>query len=438
MLRFIHTSDWHLGATLREGSIEEEQRQFLGWLIEEIRASEADVLVVAGDVFHQRNPSNRAEKLYYDFLVACERKTALKKIVVVGGNHDSPSKLEAPGQLLEHLSVKVVGTVWADRESWRALLVPVQDQTGAVLGVVAAVPYVSEARLGISGVGKDAEEIGREFRARFGELYRYVCDVAREQYGEVPLVATGHLTVYGNQAPEEGDFHSQIHQIGTIEAMPPAIFDERIDYVALGHIHRMFPIREAGRPAKAEARIWYSGTPVPTAFTELSPRFVLLVEIEEAGAALRVEKRQVPRFRDLFTLQGSTEEALVQAAQVVATRELAPYVYVRLENREREPGTEVVREIERVLRERLGEEKGARIVDFREILVRAPGEEHSAAPLELEEMEMEEVFADLYRRKYGVEEVPAEILQAFRELRVHEEDSEWEAMQTAWPLVDEV
>src|SRR5690554_2617843 len=59
ILRFLHTSDWHLGVTMQGASCEEEQALFLDWLIETIKEKSIDVLIVAGDIFHRDQPPAR-------------------------------------------------------------------------------------------------------------------------------------------------------------------------------------------------------------------------------------------------------------------------------------------------------------------------------------------------------------------------------------------
>ena len=115
-VRILHTSDWHLGVSINNQRCVDEQRRFLGWLADQIRERAIDVLLVAGDVFHYASPSNTARELYYDFLVESASIETLDKVVVVGGNHDSPSGLDAPRQVLGSLDVHVVGGLPYDAE----------------------------------------------------------------------------------------------------------------------------------------------------------------------------------------------------------------------------------------------------------------------------------------------------------------------------------
>lgn len=103
-LTILHTSDWHLGRRLYGRLRYEEFEAFLNWLQETISARQVDVLIVAGDIFDTMTPSNRAQALYYEFLGKVST-LCCQHIVIVAGNHDSPSLLDAPRDFLTALFV---------------------------------------------------------------------------------------------------------------------------------------------------------------------------------------------------------------------------------------------------------------------------------------------------------------------------------------------
>ena len=99
-MRILHTSDWHLGVSTGPASRIEEQRWFLDWLLNQLSALQIDVLIIAGDVFDTMHPSAEASAMYYEFLAQIGA-TGVRDVVVIGGNHDSPSRLDAPKALLQ-------------------------------------------------------------------------------------------------------------------------------------------------------------------------------------------------------------------------------------------------------------------------------------------------------------------------------------------------
>jgi exonuclease SbcD len=433
-VRLLHTSDWHLGTAIKQVDCQEEQERFLSWLISTLDRREIDVLVVAGDIFEYTSPSNAAQKLYYGFLAGCSRIDSLRKIVVVAGNHDSPSGLEAPRELLGHLDVHVVGALPRDEEKWSECLVPVENDAGEVETVVAAVPYVQEARLGVSLGDGDESELRRQYQEAFGRLYKQLADEALETWPGASLVATAHMTVYGEgNEPQKGDFHSGIHhtarpepetdnqefeelrRIGTIEAMGPQIFDERFAYVALGHIHRPMPVG-------GTRHIRYCGTPVATSLAEDTPqRQVIQVDLGHSvtPADLPIEVVQVPKWREIFELDGSEDELVEALANMKSEAELPPVVFLRVQL-----GPDDVAGVDRIgtFKEKIEEhhEVGKRpiIVEMREHydLSVDGGEPNKKLP-PLEDLSYLDVFEAMYRRKHPKQGTPpSRLVEKFRQI----------------------
>lgn len=327
-MRILHTSDWHLGISTGPASRTDEQGAFLDWLLELLSAQAVDALVVAGDVFDSMHPSAEAQALYYRFL-ARVGSTGVRDVVVVGGNHDSPSRLDAPRALLEAVDVHVVGGVPPGEERWHRMLAPLRERgSDEVAAVCLAVPYVHEYRLGIRGTDQDREATRAAFTAAFSGLYTDLADRALAAHPGATLLATGHLTL-GSESTRE-DYPHEIHQVGTIEGLPATILDPRIRYAALGHIHRAYPI--AGSTAR------YCGTPIPYALNEMAtPRRVLIVDLKE-GAESTVSPVLVPRSRDLVQLAGPPDDVLTELAALTWSTHLPPLVHVRIQTSMAVPG----------------------------------------------------------------------------------------------------
>nr|NJM04751.1 exonuclease subunit SbcD [Desulfobacula sp.] len=91
-MKFLHTSDWHIGRSLYGRKRYDEFSAFLDWLAGFIEARGMDALLVAGDIFDTGTPSNRAQELYYGFLRRVSA-SCCRHVVIIAGNHDSPSFL---------------------------------------------------------------------------------------------------------------------------------------------------------------------------------------------------------------------------------------------------------------------------------------------------------------------------------------------------------
>lgn len=107
-MRFIHTSDWHLGKNLEGHSRIEEQKMFCSDFVKIVEDNDIDMVVIAGDIYDTANPSAEAEKLFYSTVskIAANGKRC---VVVIAGNHDSPERIEAASPLAFEQGILLFG-----------------------------------------------------------------------------------------------------------------------------------------------------------------------------------------------------------------------------------------------------------------------------------------------------------------------------------------
>ncbi|WP_020567609.1 exonuclease SbcCD subunit D C-terminal domain-containing protein [Neolewinella persica] len=340
-MRILHTSDWHLGHRLYERDRTAEHRAALAWLLDTIEEQKVELLVVAGDIFDTMNPSNTARGLYYNFLGELQR-TGCKAAIIVGGNHDSPSLLDAPAELMRHLNLHVVGGAKSDLNDQVFLLDLASlrpSEVGAAAGakkkeegavLVAAVPYLRDKDLKYSIAGESPEDRKQRMRAAILTHYQEIGAAVKARQGDtkVPILATGHLFAAGSEDAEDKASHIYLADKNNIEA---GQFPASFDYVALGHIH------QAQRVGGKE-NVRYSGSLVPLTFGEArQPQSVCVFDLSKAGQEVDVQKITVPRFRELKSVRGTAEEvlselkALTLMEKVLESSQLAPWVEVRVE-----------------------------------------------------------------------------------------------------------
>lgn len=294
-MRLLHTSDWHIGRALHERKRYDEMEVFLNWLASCIESEGIDVLLVAGDVFDSTTPSNRAQELYYRFLCRVTA-TAHRHVVVIAGNHDSPSFLNAPREILKSLRVHVVGSASPVPEEEVFVLTGADGEPRLI---VCAVPYLRDRDIRTADPGESVEEKERKIIEGIRTHYRLVGEAAEEtrrRLGKpVPIVAMGHLFAAGGRTAE-GDGVRELY-IGSLAQVGKDVFPECIDYLALGHLH--IPQRVGG-----EDCLRYCGSPLPMGFGEArQEKNVILVDCI-AGRLPAVRPVPVPRFQELASLRG--------------------------------------------------------------------------------------------------------------------------------------
>ncbi|MBN2797946.1 MAG: exonuclease SbcCD subunit D C-terminal domain-containing protein [Deltaproteobacteria bacterium] len=388
-MRLIHTSDWHLGHTLGTFSRTLEHQAFLDWLAERLEEHGVDALLIAGDVFDSANPPASAQGMWFAFLAAVHRRLPALQVLVVGGNHDSAARLDAPGPVLEDLSVRVVGGVpRRDGEiAWEEMVLPLRGASGQVEALVAAVPFLRGSDL--PQVGEDEDPLIEGTRAFYA---RVVTAAATRRAEGQALVGTGHCYLVGGALSSDSE---RVIQRGNQAALPADIFGPELDYVALGHLHRP---QQVGSP-----RLRYSGSPISLSVTERDyPHQVLLVDLD-GGALAGVTPLLFPPPVRLIRIpeRGAAASEVVLAAcrELPAAGDLPrdQWPLVELWVAQREPDLGLRAAVDQAL-----EGRAARLVHMR---VRAEGTGAALGDGEeaqrLEDLALEEVFRLAWTRHYA-------------------------------------
>ncbi|ABQ26169.1 exonuclease SbcCD subunit D C-terminal domain-containing protein [Geotalea uraniireducens] len=403
-MKILHTSDWHIGRALYGRKRYEEFEQFLDWLIGCIETEGIEALLVAGDVFDNGTPSNRALELYYRFL--CRVAGAgCRHVVVTAGNHDSPSLLNAPREVLRHLNVHVVGCMAEAADE----LVVLNDSDGKPGLIVCAVPYLRDRDIRRAEAGETFEDKGRKLVEGIRDHYRQVGEAAvakRSEFGgELPIIAMGHLFTSGGQTVE-GDGVRELY-VGNLGQVRADVFPDCFDYLALGHLH------VAQRVNGSDVRR-YSGAPIPMSFGEAGQRKIV-VAVNAGTEGVTVREIPVPGFQSLATVRGDWKRV---SERIAALKKEAVSVWLEVIYE----GDEVIGDLQERLRELIDgsaleilRAKNMRLVE--RTLSRMATEET------LDDLTVDDVFARCLDAHAVPQEQQAELVAAFRETvaALHEE-----------------
>jgi exonuclease SbcD len=333
-MRILHTSDWHLGQHFIGKSRAAEHQAFFSWLKQQIITLDADVLLVAGDIFDTATPPSYARELYHQLIVDLQPTGV--QLVLLGGNHDSVAVLQESAALLKCLHTTVVPGYHTDIN---AHLIPLTRKNGGVGAVLAAVPFLRPRDLSQRDDGKSqpgqtaaekANQLQQQISQVYQELYQGAAELASElqtqqdQTAPLPLIATGHLTTVGASSSESV---REIY-IGTLEALPASCLPP-FSYIALGHIH------QAQKVAGSDF-IRYSGSPIALSFDEASQQKQLfLVDFQQDPAnseltAPTVSSIDIPCFQPLLSLKSDLASLKQQLQPALAKLSAGEQLWLEL------------------------------------------------------------------------------------------------------------
>ena len=308
-MKVLHTSDWHIGRSLYGRKRYKEFSAFLDWLAQTIEDEKVDALLVAGDVFDTSTPSHRAQELYYRFLCRVAA-SCCRHVVVIAGNHDSPTFLNAPKELLKAIDVHVVGNASENPED--EVLVLRNERNDPEL-IVCAVPYLRDRDIRVAEAGESVEDKERKLIDGIRSHYAAVAAIAeqkREELGaDIPIVGMGHLFTAGGQTID-GDGVRELY-VGSLAHVTAGIFPKCFDYLALGHLH-------VPQKVNGSETIRYSGSPLPMGFGEAKQQ-KSVCQVEFHSTVASVQLIDVPVFQKLERVKGDWDGISSRILELSAT-----------------------------------------------------------------------------------------------------------------------
>lgn len=306
-MKIIHTSDWHLGATLYGHDRLDDHREMLRQLTETVASEQPDAMLVSGDIFDNSTPSAAAERLLDSALMelADAGKPGMK-IILTSGNHDSPSRHTTHSAVYSRLGIHTIGSAGITADTDIADIADRFIIRVGEKGAVIAVPYINRRNMPEG-------------------LFDGLIDFAsREIRHSLPTVMMAHLPVSRSVTTGHSDADERF--VGGCENVEIDSLGHGYDYLALGHIH----CPQQWSTGNAIAR--YCGTPLPISFDESYPHSVTIVELPAAGIIPTVTTVTLKPRRKLVTIGGpdGMDEEELTAALTDAASDLPDGTFIRL------------------------------------------------------------------------------------------------------------
>lgn len=311
-MKILHTADWHLGKRLERFERLEEQRAVLDEICAIADREAVDAIIVAGDLFDTFNPPADAVELFYMRLRQLT-KGGMRPVIAIAGNHDSPDRIEAPDPLARACGIFFAGYPQSEPQALSletglqvlrtaAGFLELQLPGHATPLRLLLVPYVNEHRLGRALDPRDpAAALRKVLQDQWASLAKQYCD----PQGINLMVAHLLMMQAGEAVPEESEDEKSV-LIGGAGAVFTDMVPEQMQYVALGHLHRLQNMGGAPCPCV------YASSPLAYSFGEAGQqKYVVIVDLE-AGAAAQWEAIPLQSgFQLLRMTFESADEALV-------------------------------------------------------------------------------------------------------------------------------
>jgi exonuclease SbcD len=283
-MKFLHLGDLHIGKSLLDFSLIDDQKFILNQIIDVAVKKKIDAILIAGDVYDRAIPSEEAVSLF-DFLI-CTLASRHIKTFIISGNHDSDERLNFGSSLFEANEVYI-----ASKFDGSLFKKEVKDEKEKVN--VYLLPFVKASQVKHYYPESEIET--------YEDAVRTIIENAGINEKETNiLVAHQFVTGRGGKVELSGSESAAVQNVGTVEQIGTSCFD-CFDYVALGHIHA---------PQQIEREtIRYSGSPLKYSLSETNnTKTMPLITIEDGKVS--VEVIPLKPLRDVRHIKGKMEQLL--------------------------------------------------------------------------------------------------------------------------------
>src|SRR5215813_5480720 len=297
-MRFLHTSDWHVGKVLKGRDRYDEHAAALASIVAIARDHNVDVVLVAGDLFETAAPTARSQGLVMRTLLALGEDG--REVVVIAGNHDNQNLIDAVYRpVLAAIGLHVLGLPKQPDAGGTSRL-RTRDGTEVL---VAALPFLSHryAVRAAEVMFHEFAEHALDYSGRVAEIVRVL---TKEFTADTVNIVMAHGTLLGGRrGGGERDVQTSLDY-----ELPASMFPVSAHYVALGHLHRQ---QEIPGPCP----IYYSGSPLAVDFGEEANEPSALIVTAEPG--IRADATAVPILggRGLKTVRGTLDQVIADGEQ---------------------------------------------------------------------------------------------------------------------------
>ena len=305
-MKMMHTGDLHIGKTVNEFSMLEDQKFILKQMLDIMEKESVQVLLIAGDIYDRSVPSAEAVEVFDWFLTETSKLNI--SICLVSGNHDSGERISFGKDILKQHNIYIRGNLDGIGEP-----IVLTDAYGTVN--VWLLPFFRPAQL---------KAFGEQLELRdYESAIHCMMEQMKVNKEERNILVTHHFVINRGKEPVEETDSEQRISIGGIEQVDYHAFDS-FDYVALGHLH--------GAQKVGRETVRYSGSPLKYSFSEeFHQKSVVVLDVKEKGT-ITYDLIPLKPMKDMRRVEGRLEELLKE--EIVNAENRQDYIGVTLTDEE--------------------------------------------------------------------------------------------------------
>ncbi|HSQ33272.1 MAG TPA: exonuclease subunit SbcD, partial [Peptostreptococcaceae bacterium] len=322
-MKFIHTSDWHLGKHLEGHSRLPEQEMFLEDFANTVEEKNIDMVIIAGDIYDTSNPPAVAEKLFYKTIKRLANN-GKRPVLIIAGNHDNPERLSAASPLAHEHGIMIMGNPKSKVETGVYPGFSILESGEGYLeidinkekAVILTLPYPSEKRLNevlSESVDDASRQIG--YSQKIGQIFDTLSSKFRD---DTINIAVSHLFVLGG----EGSDSERPIELGGSLIVNKEHLPQNAQYIALGHLHK---------PQKISDRlnVYYSGSPLQYSKSEINySKCFYIVDIQPKEKA-NVEEVYFKNYKPIEVFKCNSIDEAISRCEENKDRDIWAYFEIK-------------------------------------------------------------------------------------------------------------
>ena len=276
-MKFLHTSDLHLGIKLMDVDLIEDQEYILNQIVSIAKKEKVNAVLLSGDIYDVSVPRVEAIGLLNEFLTKLNEERI--NVFIISGNHDQAERLSFGNQILKKSGIYI-----SEKYKKESKPIVLNDEYGYINMYL--LPYIKPIN------------VRTEFGIEDGITYDEAVNIAIKNYQidkKERNILLAHQFISGSICSD-----SEIMQVGNTDQVSINSFND-FDYVALGHLHTPQLINK-------KETIRYSGSPLKLSFSEVKKdKICVIVDVKEKGK-IDIKELKLNPLHDMAILSGTYSE----------------------------------------------------------------------------------------------------------------------------------